>query len=334
MGISSPIHTLEIIGNEATSILKLNHTDMTSKGSRDYILSVRDELLTNRGYIVPDDWDLKWNVHLGPIWTPARLTTTELKCWLSPEYLHPSATVAEDIAEAEDRSGNGIKFENLDIVTGQPHFSSALNGYTGMDFNGSTQLLYSDDEAGDDEFDIGTDDFYFVLMLKYGGTQAAQERYILCSDNSKDFAISVDSSGTFNVLACWFGGTEYSTLAGGSAAWSNDSYGILGGGRISTIKTLRTSDTTSNLILGANTSSIANAEQFFLGAQEGSTDKQGAPRSFWNGELFEVLFYHGTITDDIRQKMEGYLAHKYDQLGLLESSHPYKSNPPRSKLQE
>ena len=39
------LHVLDIIGTEETSILRLNQTELVSKGSRDYILSVREAVL-------------------------------------------------------------------------------------------------------------------------------------------------------------------------------------------------------------------------------------------------------------------------------------------------
>lgn len=48
--------------------------------------------------------------------------------------------------------------------------------------------------------------------------------------------------------------------------------------------------------------------------------------SFWNGDLNEViLLFDGDISTETRQKIEGYLAHKWDISDDLPSDHPYKN---------
>lgn len=335
MEIGSPLHTLDIIGGETRSILKLNQTEWIAKGTRDHVLSIRDEILTNRGYIVPEDWDTSWNVHLGPIWTPAQLGSTVIKCWLSPEYLHPSSGDANDVAEAEDRSGNEIKFNNTYVEANQPHFSAELNGFQGIDFDGSNDVLFSDDEAGDDEFDVGTDDFYFMLMLKHG-TDVDTQKYILCSDYVRDFTLAARSTSiNFNYKSYYNQSPVESNQA--SIAWAPGDYGIVGAGRESSNRTLRsytdTSTGSGNLYSGTSTGDMINASHFALGARQHALTT-GLSTANWDGELYELIFYHGTISEDDREKIEGYLAHKYAKTDLLESDHPYKTNPPRSPLQE
>lgn len=48
----------------------------------------------------------------------------------------------------------------------------------------------------------------------------------------------------------------------------------------------------------------------------------------FDGEIAEVILYQGDVGQLNRQKIEGYLAHKYGMAYVLPSSHPYKSAPP------
>jgi len=43
------------------------------------------------------------------------------------------------------------------------------------------------------------------------------------------------------------------------------------------------------------------------------------------------MWNKGSLTDADRQKIEGYLAHKFGLTGKLASDHPYKSNPERAE---
>ena len=322
------LHVLDIIGTEETSILRLNQTELVSKGSRDYILSVREAVLSNRDYIIPADWDTEWNVHLGPIWTPERLDSTELLCWLPPEYLHELDTDDTKVAEAEDRSGNGNTFYNTYLEANLPTFSSELNGFKGMDFDGAGDCLYEQSES--DDFDVGTDDFYFMLMVEHG-TDTNSEDYILCSDSFRDFALSARSNNTNFTYNFYINGSSIETNPA-NLAWSSEIPGIIGTGRISGVRTIHKNGNDTNLISGTDTSSISNTQQMFLGGKEGFID--GSAGNTWNGTMYEMIFYKGTLSLENREKLEGYLAHKYAQTDILPTSHPYKSNPPRSQLQE
>jgi hypothetical protein len=46
------------------------------------------------------------------------------------------------------------------------------------------------------------------------------------------------------------------------------------------------------------------------------------------GDIAEFVILSSTPSNDDRQKMEGYLAHKWGLDGNLPSGHPYKSAPP------
>ena len=49
---------------------------------------------------------------------------------------------------------------------------------------------------------------------------------------------------------------------------------------------------------------------------------------FYQGVIHEVLIFNISLSTDRRQKMEGYLAHKWGLAGNLPSSHPFKNSPP------
>jgi len=49
---------------------------------------------------------------------------------------------------------------------------------------------------------------------------------------------------------------------------------------------------------------------------------------FWNGDIAEIIAYNGSLSDTERQKIEGYLAHKYGLQSQLPSGHPYKTTAP------
>lgn len=50
--------------------------------------------------------------------------------------------------------------------------------------------------------------------------------------------------------------------------------------------------------------------------------------SFYQGIVYEVMFFNQALSLDRRLKIEGYLAHKWGLTGDLPAQHPYKASPP------
>jgi hypothetical protein len=50
----------------------------------------------------------------------------------------------------------------------------------------------------------------------------------------------------------------------------------------------------------------------------------------WNGPIGEILIFSTKLSDTDRQKIEGYLGHKWGLTSNLPSSHPYKLGHPIS----
>jgi hypothetical protein len=50
---------------------------------------------------------------------------------------------------------------------------------------------------------------------------------------------------------------------------------------------------------------------------------------FFKGDIAEIIIYNTELDDAERQKVEGYLAHKYGLTANLPADHPYKVDPPR-----
>ena len=54
----------------------------------------------------------------------------------------------------------------------------------------------------------------------------------------------------------------------------------------------------------------------------------------WSGRIYEVVVGRGTLDDNQRQKIEGYLAHRYGLQTNLPTDHPYYSAKPIYKVQQ
>lgn len=50
--------------------------------------------------------------------------------------------------------------------------------------------------------------------------------------------------------------------------------------------------------------------------------------STWSGTIAEIVWTNSVMASPVRQKLEGYLAHKWGLTGSLPADHPYKTDPP------
>jgi len=65
------------------------------------------------------------------------------------------------------------------------------------------------------------------------------------------------------------------------------------------------------------------------GTEAGSVTHIGRRAANYHaGLLGEIIVVNSALSDSDRQKLEGYLAHKWGMAGALPSGHPYKSAPP------
>lgn len=130
-----PLRRIEILGSEDMSCVKLNHRQMIGKGTREYCLSLRENILENRKYRVPEDWDTKWDVSLGPIWHPGDVT--DLKCWFQPEYFHPWADTSttqetfqppESVAVDRTITSSGTQNPTSATINAGRHYGTSSRG--------------------------------------------------------------------------------------------------------------------------------------------------------------------------------------------------------------
>tara|TARA_R100000664_G_C2753974_1_gene141473 strand:+ start:578 stop:2290 length:1713 start_codon:yes stop_codon:yes gene_type:complete len=130
-----PLKKIEILGSEDIACVKLNHQQMIGRGSREYCLSLRENLLENRDYRVPEDWDRDWNVNLGPAWHPGEVA--DLKCWFQPEYFHPWADTSttqetfqppESVAVDRTITSSGTQSPTSATINAGRHYGTSSRG--------------------------------------------------------------------------------------------------------------------------------------------------------------------------------------------------------------
>jgi len=116
------------------------------------------------------------------------------------------------------------------------------------------------------------------------------------------------------------GGGDLGLIGDTNANWYPGWYDTL---RLNTAATTVAFNTIkSPFLVEFSKGSAVSANGYRLGTDRTNQDRE------WHGHFFEVLAFNSIQGLEIRQKIQGYLAHKWGFSSVLPSDHPYKSAAP------
>ena len=81
---------------------------------------------------------------------------------------------------------------------------------------------------------------------------------------------------------------------------------------------------------GFHDSSFNNLNSMSSGAARIGAYTSAAHSNLYQGHISEILWFLGEVSQEEREKIEGYLAHKWGRLISLPEDHPYKVNEPQT----
>jgi len=246
----------------------------------------------------------------GPaLWTPANITTA---LWLDAA---DASTITESggvVSQWNDKSGNGRNFAQF-TSTAQPALTaSGLNSKAIIGFDGNDSLTAN--------FSLSVTSESIFAVLKYASTSSGFARIFSQSDGGEDFSttghyIPLIRDGNAARLASFAAGGSRSQIFLDYNTW-----GIAG-----SIHTGSQITNHLNATAGSAFSHTLNKTftRFALGTQLASN-----LGGFLNGSIAEVILLPAAATETQRQKLEGYLAHKWGLTADLPNDHPYKTAAP------
>jgi hypothetical protein len=252
-----------------------------------------------------------------PDWTPANLGS-QLYAWFNAGAITGVSNGA-DLSTWSDASGNS---RDLTGVSGKlpSYASSNLNSLPAVVFDGDEGLHGPTDTV--DPFDFKTTDFAVTAVAKTDGN--ATVLGVILQNNSQSDGYSLyraELSGAFNLSValaanrnCGLGtGTATNGLLYGFEQIGNTAKGYFDG--TNTLGTTPDTEVAAGVPLQVG----------YAGTSTSITANNG-----YKGSISEIVFHTQNDTNQ-RQKVEGYLAHKYGLESGLASDHPYKSNQPTVK---
>ncbi len=236
-------------------------------------------------------------------WTPSRITTA---LWLDAADASTITLNGSTVSQWNDKSGNSRNFSQA-TAGNQPLYSiNALNGKNVVNFVSSdalTRAAIPFNDLGNNSLYVvgnrtGSNSFNVTVIISRAATRT---RNMLFGNGSSYW-------GVYNAYSpVGFVGATYK-ICGIIADQATNAF-------------LYYQDGTSQGSAGTvNADTVFGDNNCYLG-----NDQYG---SSLIGNIAEVIFCDEKNTDSDRQKIEGYLAHKWGMQASLPNEHPYKSFTP------
>lgn len=236
------------------------------------------------------------------LWTPANLNNLEK--WFDASDASTITITGSGVSVWTDKSGSGVDAFQTEGIYRPAVISGAKNGLDVLNFNGSKVLQFAQDLN-----QMGRS----VIMLfehQAGGV-------ILGKTATRSYTTTNGGLGSFNLTSSYTSSNPASSRGVGVGEYGIAHYGLH-----------ETAFFYINGIRDANEYARLNTTPWLY-------DKIGAyngPLGFINAKIAEIIVLDSEPTDDDRQKLEGYLAHKWGIVSKLLPTHPYYSAAPVTEL--
>jgi len=248
------------------------------------------------------------------LWTPAQITT---ELWFDAADASTITLNGSTVSQWDDKSGNS---RNISQATSgnQPAYSSVNSEIT---FDGNNDIL-SNSSVGA----LGLISVSMIAVIKMNSGGA-----------NEDLPVGIGETLQTGKIRSFYRASNGTTV--GFAGWSRDvassthswdvggDYHIFFGSNdklIASSNVLLSRDGITPTVHSTSGDLIATADGFSVGSLRG-----GSVANYYSAiSVKEIIVFYSTITDDDRQRIEGYLAHKWGLTANLPADHPYKTLPP------
>ena len=233
------------------------------------------------------------------LWTPERTSSV---LWLDGSD-EGTITGSSPVTLWEDKSGNG---RDVTISSGDPSLSSAVwNGLDAIDFDGNDIMRTSGVSLS-----LGSVQLAMVFRLNSAGPAyqggfsiEGDELEFRESNNSERLQVKADTGSGDNYKGGPTGVFSYGGPFIGSYSYNGSTHSVHSNGTSSSETAFTGTYDITRMVIGS------------------------VPSNTLNGMIGEVIVAESS-DNSIRQRLEGYLAHKWGLESDLNSDHPYKSSAP------
>jgi len=246
-----------------------------------------------------------------PTWLPS--SEASLLSWHDASDATTITNSGDDVSALADKSGNGYTFSEA-TDTNQPHTGTrTINSLNVLDFNGTTHRLRNTSYPA-----AANSNLMVLLVANVDAVTNESNSLFRIGNTSRVNLRSVNGAGYFP-NAEMFGTGNEAISYGTDLVTITTLYGLV----------LDFANTTNTLYTnGYSRATDADGYETALdGAEFSLFNNQGSANYFLDGMFAEMIVFNAVDTT-VRQKAEGYLAHKWGLESLLDAGHPYKSEAP------
>jgi hypothetical protein len=268
-------------------------------------------------------------------WDPSLISTA---LWLDAA---DSATITASsgaVSQWNDKSGGATNFTQGTASARPGTGSATLNGRNVLTFDGGDTLL-----AGDALDNVWTGAAFHLFCVAKNDDATSSNGAILTknaggADNQRAFAYYIRTS-KLQLVALYTLDTLNFTIVDGSTSISNSAWTI--GTAAYTSTGTGTANTTSRVQMtvdGADQTEVVNSSAGNLGTIQNGTAQLAVGSTAGTsgtlnavpltGAIGEIIVTPSVLSTLNRQKVEGYLAHKWGLTANLPNNHPYKTAVP------
>jgi hypothetical protein len=249
-------------------------------------------------------------------WSPALLPALAL--WLDADDDETITIDGSRVSQWRDKSGNGRHVGQAD-VSSRPLLSAwGFNSRDGLDFDGTNDFLQS-------AASLTTGTYTGPFNVIWAASRRGNGGTILTERSGALVGISqwLSINGAYFISS---DGANYSsnhTMSETTFAALGASGGVVAHLHSPSIRDILFLNGSQRSVLSATASNITGGTSHFrIGAREGGVGQR------WDGLVLEIVVTLEALGDEDRQRLEGYLAHKWGLQGNLPADHPWKAAPP------
>jgi hypothetical protein len=247
------------------------------------------------------------------LWSPAEISTA---LWLDAADVSTITESGGAVSQWDDKSGNG-RNATQSTASSRPVYSTAgLNGRNVLTFDGSDDWVGLSASVFSNQLSFS---WYAVAARTSSATQSLFTERIVNSNAMVAF-LPVDTTSMLNRA----GGTSSSSII---EQTETASFPINAAQLLESVQA-PTSGTAFRNGTSVATNSATKASLAFrrlvIGGSHNRLTDINPTQQFWAGDVAEIIISLSTHSTDTRQRIEGYLAHKWGLTADLPSDHPYK----------
>jgi hypothetical protein len=247
-------------------------------------------------------------------WTPAQITTA---LWLDAADASTITLNSTTVSQWNDKSGNA-RHATQAIGANQPtYISSGMNSLGLIDWDGSNDSMTISGGTTPLHTLLSADNTYSMAWAVKPDTISNNPVLLYVPESTWEFLIEINSDG----------GLYWGDTTSNLRTYSGGSFFVVNTGTFFTL--IKTGS-------GNGTAHVAGTLKSSFSGNLGNTPALGTafilgdyPNGYsYNGKMAEIIISNYSWDTSERQKIEGYLAHKWGLQANLPNDHPYKNSAP------